>query len=218
MPLRFGEFLLDEDTRQLLRAGDDVRLGPKAYELLDLLVRARPKAVAKAHIRRRLWPDAFVGSGSLAVLVAELRRALGDNAREGRYLRTVYGFGYAFTAEVSAEPTLPADLDHAVARIIWREQVFPLLEGENVLGRDPRATARIDMPGVSRRHARITVQGARATIEDLGSKNGTFLGTGDQRVGGPTALPDGGEFRLGRAFLIFRNSPQNLPTATDEGR
>ena len=60
-------------------------------------------------------------------------------------------------------------------------------EGEYVLGRDPNVEIYLDAPKVSRRHARITIAAARATIEDLGSKNGTFVG--DQRVDGSiTAL------------------------------
>ena len=55
-----------------------------------------------------------------------------------------------------------------------------LEEGEHILGRDPDVEIFLDSPGVSRRHARITISAGRATIEDLGSKNGTFVG--DQRV------------------------------------
>ena len=50
-----------------------------------------------------------------------------------------------------------------------------LLEGENVIGRDPDAALWIDHASVSRRHARIVIGGGKATLEDLESKNGTFL-------------------------------------------
>ena len=49
-------------------------------------------------------------------------------------------------------------------------------EGENVIGRDPRSSVWVDASGVSRRHARILVSGDAVTLEDLGSKNGTFVG------------------------------------------
>jgi DNA-binding response OmpR family regulator len=67
-------------TRQLLSENGPIHLSPKAFDLLALLVQQRPDAIAKGDIHRRLWPETFVSDGSLAVLVAELRGALGDNA------------------------------------------------------------------------------------------------------------------------------------------
>ena len=93
-------------------------------------------------------------------------------------------------------------------RVLWEKRIIPLVEGENVLGRDEDVTVRIDAPGVSRRHARIRVSGAEATIEDLGSKNGTYVGDGVSPIAGPTVLPDDSRFRLGRVLLVFRSSPR----------
>ena len=110
MPLRlhFGEFSLDSESRQLLQGGQEIHLEPKAFELLELLVASRPKALSKLQIRQRLWPDTVVGDASLTVLVYDLRAALGDDAKQPRYLRTVHGFGYAFAGEVAApEPSQP---------------------------------------------------------------------------------------------------------------
>ena len=84
-----------------------------------------------------------------------------------------------------------------------------------MLGRDEDVTVRIDAPGVSRRHARIRVSGAEATIEDLGSKNGTYLGDGTSAITCPTVLPDDSRFRLGRVLLVFRSSPEAGPTMTE---
>jgi DNA-binding winged helix-turn-helix (wHTH) protein len=83
--------------------GQEVRLGPKAYELLDRLIRSHPRAIARSQIRRRLWPDVSVGAGTLGVLMTELRAALGDDAREPRFIRTVFGYGYAFAGEIASE-------------------------------------------------------------------------------------------------------------------
>src|SRR5207247_10461379 len=88
---------------QLLGCGEALRLGPKAYELLALLIRSSPRAMAKSQIRRRLWPDVSVGPGTLGVLMTELRAALGDDAKEPRFIRTVFGYGYAFAGEVTAD-------------------------------------------------------------------------------------------------------------------
>lgn len=103
MPLVFGDFALDQERRQLLREGQPVRLEPKVYELLGLLIERRPKVLNKAQIRDVLWPGTFVSESALAGLVTDLRAALGDDPRQARYIRTVHGFGYAFCAEARAE-------------------------------------------------------------------------------------------------------------------
>ena len=218
MRVRFGEFVLDPDSRQLFREGVEVRLQPKTFELLDLLVRSRTKALSKQQLRGQLWPDTVVGDASLTVAVAELRAALGDDAKEPRFVRTVYGFGYAFAGEAESERegALVSATASAAARVLWEKRAIPLVEGENVLGRDEGVTVRIDAPGVSRRHACIRVEGDRATIEDLGSKNGTFLGDETTAIGGPTALPDAARFRLGRILLVFRCSPESGSTLTEQ--
>ena len=90
--------------------------------------------------------------------------------------------------------------------------MLPLVEGDNVLGRDEDATLRIDDPSVSRRHAVVRVRGGEASLEDLGSKNGTFLK--DTRVEASVALEDGDVFALGEVALLFRSSPLAGATAT----
>jgi len=218
--VRFGEFVLDTDSRQLLRHGAEVHLQPKTFELLALLVGARPKALSKQAIRGQLWADVVVGDASLTVAVAELRAALGDDAKEPRYVRTVYGFGYAFADEVETlggGATEPRPGTVVAPRVLWEKRVIPLVEGDNVLGRDEGVTVRIDAPGVSRRHACIRVDGAGATIEDLGSKNGTFVGDDPAPITGACALPDDSRFRLGRVLLVFRSAPEAGETRTERG-
>jgi DNA-binding winged helix-turn-helix (wHTH) protein len=217
MRLRFEQLVLDPDARQVFRGPRELRLGPRSFDLLELLVRSRPRALRKAEIQRRLWPDAAVGDGSLAFLVSELRALLGDDARRPRFIRTVPAFGYAFCGEVTEEEA-PADAAaHGVPRVVWEDRVVPLAEGESVLGRDPGARVRIDVTGVSRRHARIVLRGGQATIEDLGSKNGTFVGRRDARVSAPVPLPDGCPFRLGRVLLTYRSAAETASTATEPG-
>ena len=202
MRLRFSEFVFDSDSRRLTRGGEPVHLEPKAFELLELLLERRPAAVAKAAIRDRLWPRTFVSESSLTTLAAQLRKALGE---EDHLIRTVHGFGYAFDGEAAGldAPTPPAAVGTAVGPcVVWQDQVFALAEGESVLGRDPAAHVLVDVPGVSRRHARIVVTGGEAVVEDLGSKNGTFVG--DRHVVGPTPLADGDRVRLGHTVLVFR--------------
>src|SRR5688500_7278023 len=100
MQVRFDNFLLDSESRELLRDSHRVSLSPKAFELLSILVASRPKAVSKAELQERLWPATFVVEKNLANLVGEIREAIGDDSSDPRFIRTVPRFGYAFRETV----------------------------------------------------------------------------------------------------------------------
>ena len=208
--LTFGEFTLDAGSRQLLGGGREVPLGPKAFELLALLASERPRAVSKSRIRDRLWPATVVTESSLTTVVAELRAALGDRRRRPRYVRTVYGFGYAFCGEATTDQGASGPTPF---RLLWDDREIPLVEGENILGRAEDAAFALDAATISRRHARIVISGPRAVLEDLGSKNGTYLR--GSRLAAPSPLSDGDEIRLGRVLLRFRASGRGAPTDTE---
>jgi DNA-binding winged helix-turn-helix (wHTH) protein len=215
MPTSFGPFTLDRATRELRRGREVRHLEPKAFELLVLLVERRPAAVSKQEIRDCLWPDTFVSESTLTSLVAQVRQALGDAPRRTQYVRTVHGFGYAFSSEVGEEEARrPEALPRRAPRVEWEGRALPLEPGENILGRDDDVGLCIDARGVSRRHARIVVDGGRFTLEDLGSKNGTFLH--DLRLNEPAGLRDGDAFHLGRTRLVFHSSGWAGPTDTEE--
>ncbi len=215
MRIRFGSFVLDLEARQLEQGGHPVHLTPKALELLELLIERRPNAVTKAEIHDHLWPNTFVADVNLPVLVHELREALEDDPHEPHFLRTVTRFGYAFCASARPEPEAP---EWAVNgpfeyRIIWGVREIALHPGDNLLGRTHDATIWVDHSSVSRRHALLRVAEDGATLEDCGSKNGTFLG-GD-RVGEAVSLRDGDRILLGSALLVFRCFPRDTAsTAT----
>jgi DNA-binding winged helix-turn-helix (wHTH) protein len=204
MRVLFEDFALDLESRQLFRAGCEVQLGPKAFDFLALLVRERPRALSKAHLRDSLWPRTSVADSNLTSLMADLRSALDDDAKSPLFVRTVHGFGYAFCAVVrdAPEPGRPA-AKGSCCRLLVGDREVALDEGENVLGRSREARVWIDSSMVSRRHARILVRGGEATLEDLESRNGTSLG--GQRVDGPVALTDGDEVLVGGVLLVFRS-------------
>lgn len=204
MSVRFGEWRLDLGRRELLRGDEAVALTPKAFQLLELLLDRRPDAVRKGEIYERLWPSTFVTEVNLSRLVFELRAALGDDSQRPRWIRTVRGFGYAFAGEALAEGAAPARGGAGWCRLILSDREVLLAEGENVLGRSHRAAVWLDGTSVSRRHARITVRGDQAALEDLGSKNGTFVGAA--RIAGATPLADGDEIGVGSARMVFRAS------------
>jgi len=201
MQLRFGDCVFDPDTREVLRGGAPVPMPPKVFQLLELLILERPKAMAKATLHERLWPDTFVADANLANLVADLREVLGDDAKRPHIIRTIQRFGYAFQAEATVVTGGPARAP-SVFRLTWSDREISLVEGENILGRDRDAVAWIDVYSVSRHHAKIMVSGDDASLEDLGSKNGTYL-RGDP-VRGAVRLVDGDEIRIGTAVLTLR--------------
>jgi len=215
MRVHFGEFALDRDSRQLWRGQEELRLVSKAFDLLDLLLSQRPRAVSKDRIRDRLWPKTFVSESTLTSLVVDLRAALGDRARKPQYVRTVHGLGYAFcgTAIESAREQTAGGRRPRLLRLLWGDRAIPLSEGENLLGRVDGVAAWIDSPSVSRRHARIVVSGGRATLEDLGSKNGTYVR--GERLSSAAPLLDGDEIRLGRVRMTFSVLAGTGSTQTD---
>jgi DNA-binding winged helix-turn-helix (wHTH) protein len=211
--IAFGDFVLDSDTHELLRAERAVHLSPKAFQLLEALVANRPRALSKEELHDRLWPDSFVVEANLANLVASIRAALGDDPRHPQYIRTVQRFGYAFQAEAKgAVPASALPRAGAAFRVTWKGGRAVLVEGDHIVGRDPGLALSFDSTTVSRRHARIRIAGDEATIEDLESKNGTFVN--DRRVGEATRLADGDEIRVGSLRLKFRRLAASAATET----
>ena len=217
MQVHFGEWRLDPDARQLFRGHEPVHVSPKAFELLKLLVEHRPQALSKTDLHAAIWPATFVSEASLAQLVSEIRAAIGDHAHEPRFLRTVHGFGYAFACEA---PDVVARAEpRATGVTYWLRLLsrdIQLCEGENVLGRDPAATVGLESLRISRYHARIVLSGDEAILEDLGSKNGTYLH--GEPIAAPARLQDGDQIRVGPFSLTFHVSGPGAATETEAGQ
>jgi DNA-binding winged helix-turn-helix (wHTH) protein len=202
--LRFADCTLDTDARRLFRGTCEVHLQPKAFELLALLVENRSRALSKTELLERVWPGVFVSEASLARVVHEIRDAIGDRGRDGQIIRTVHAFGYAFAAAVEGEQTQAAAVMAGVGVywLICGSREFPLNDGEHIVGRGLNAEIRLDSPKVSRRHAKFVVRGAKVTVEDLGSKNGTFVR--DARISKSSPLDAGDEIRIAHFTMVLR--------------
>jgi pSer/pThr/pTyr-binding forkhead associated (FHA) protein len=126
----------------------------------------------------------------------------------------VRGFGYAFCAQISSE----ADISPPTRTcwVVWSGREIALHDGDNIIGREPGATVRLDMPSVSRRHARIVVSAKGAVIEDLGSKNGTLLR--NVRITSAIRLADLDEIRVGSVRLTVRILSGDVATQTAASR
>ena len=182
-----------------------------------MLIARRPHAVSKADIRKHLWPDTFVSESSLPSLVSEVREAIVDHRRKPGLLRTVHGFGYAFQSERGV-PAAAAAVPAPTAPDAWllgSTAEVALRPGENILGREGEGIV-VKSSTVSRRHARLIVDVNGALLEDLGSKNGTFVN--DRRVAGPMPIVDGDQVRIGSLLFTFRMAQGTETTETQSSR
>jgi DNA-binding winged helix-turn-helix (wHTH) protein len=207
--IRFGPFVLDTARRQLFRDTTTVHVTPKAFELLLLLVNAAPRVLSKRELHEQLWPGTYVSDTTLVGLVKELRRALDDRDSGAPLIRTAHRVGYAFCLEVETAPLRTVRPSHW---LVLHGRRVALQEGENVIGRDPEAHVWLDAAGVSRRHARIVISGSDVLLEDLGSKNGTTVGS--HSVEGQVALRDGDRITFGSTPSVYKGSSAGMSTET----
>ena len=194
MPLRFGDFSVDLERHELCDRTGPIHLTPKAFELLRLLIASRPKVVSQSALYDALWPDTFVEMTNLHNLIGEIRSALRDRNR--KTVRTKFRVGFSFAADAFSDEVTPA-----TAQMFTASRTFDLHDGENLVGRETTATVRIESKSVSRIHARITISAESATLEDLRSKNGTFLH--GRRVRSATPIADGDEVTFGSVAAVF---------------
>jgi DNA-binding winged helix-turn-helix (wHTH) protein len=194
--LTFQRFCFDSDQKALLRGGEPVRLTPRAFRLLEILLRQRPKAVSKRDLLDYVWAGTIVEEANLKTLVLEIRSAIENRGGTGDVIRTVFGYGYAFAAPVEEEADRDAEGQMpAVISVRWLGRSVLLPGGTHLIGRRADCSILIDAPSVSRVHARLEVSQRGQTIEDLRSKNGTFVG--DRRIEASTELFDRCEIRIG---------------------
>jgi DNA-binding winged helix-turn-helix (wHTH) protein len=200
----FDGIVFDSDTRIVTRDGASLHLSPKAFDLLEMLVRARPRVVRKGEIVDTLWPDVLVEEANLRNLVAEIRAAIGDDA--ARAIVTLPRVGYAF------RPGENGDAPKARYALMIAGSEYAIAEGVTIIGRADDCGIPMRVSGISRHHLRITVDACAATVEDLGSKNGTWLN--GRRLAGPTELLNGDELLAGCTTIQFRALQSDEPTTT----
>jgi DNA-binding winged helix-turn-helix (wHTH) protein len=176
MRYTFDRCVVDTASREVRLDGTVMELSPKAFELLTLLIDARPRVVTKAEVMQALWPDTFVQEANIPVLVREVRLALGD-AEDARVIKTHHRVGYAFAADVHETRVAGGrrPLRHHSFVLALPDHQVVLVEGEYTVGRQADCDVRVNDASVSRVHARIVVSDGEVRLEDLQSKNGTKL-------------------------------------------
>ncbi len=184
-------------------------------DVLTCLAVSGSKLATKRDLIDAVWRTEYVSEHALTQVIAELRAALGDDARNPTYIENIPRRGYRLVAAVNslAASVPPARETVVPFKLQSDDGDYSLIQGNNVIGRAADAEVPIDRTEVSRCHARIIVSGTSATIEDLGSKNGTYLN--GERLDRPTLLADGDEIWIGRSVARFRFLIEGEPTQTE---
>jgi DNA-binding winged helix-turn-helix (wHTH) protein len=203
MILRVEGCEIDCDRRRILRNGAEQRLPRKAFDLLLVLLDSRPKVVTKDVLIKRVWADAFVADANLAILIGDVRAALGDDAKEPRMIKTHHRVGYSFAADVTEVAAAFPDRGQPTFILESPRRRILLFEGAVTLGRDAGCDIVINDPSVSREHAVLMVTDGQLTVADRASKNGTRVD--DQRIGDETAVSIGQRIRFGSIELLVRD-------------
>ena len=202
MKVRFGSFVFDSTTRQLLDGARPAHLSPKSFDLLQVLLEHRPALVTKTELQDRVWPDVAVVEANVANAIAEIRRVLRDDPKSPAYVCTVSRRGYRFCADAEAIGAAPETRPRVLRWWLnWRDTTLPLAEGDNMVGRHPASDVWLNATSVSREHAKILIANGTAAVEDCDSTNGTYVdGT---KITGPHPLVDGNTVTFGSEKTVF---------------
>jgi DNA-binding winged helix-turn-helix (wHTH) protein len=204
-PFQLGDWLVEPMLDRISRNDQIVRLRPRAMDVLICLALDAGKLASKQSIIDNVWRTEFVSEHALTQVIAELRSALGDDARSPAYIENIPRRGYRLVATVTpVAASVPSAHDASLPFKLQGEDTdHPLIQGPNIIGRT-----------ASRCHARIFVAGTTATIEDLGSKNGTYVN--GERLEQPTLLTNGDEIWIGRSVARLRFLVEGEPTMTEK--
>jgi DNA-binding winged helix-turn-helix (wHTH) protein len=99
----FGNYVLAMQRYELHGAGVPIKLRRKVFQVLAYLLAHRHRVVSKQELFEHVWPEQFVGDATLTSCITALRKALGDDGRTPRFLRTLHGQGYRFVAAVEVQ-------------------------------------------------------------------------------------------------------------------
>ena len=203
-PFRLGDWLVEPELNRVSRGGSSYQLALKVMDVLVFLAEHAGTTVPKHRIIDALWRTEFITENTLSQAIADLRRVFGDNARAPRYIETITKRGYRLIADVEIlDDGAPIEPSTGLpcALVVDRHEI-KLVAGDNLIGRATDAVVLLDSEEVSRHHAVVRVSMDSATLEDLGSKNGTYHW--GSRITGSTPLEDGDEITIGPVVLTFR--------------
>jgi DNA-binding winged helix-turn-helix (wHTH) protein/TolB-like protein/Tfp pilus assembly protein PilF len=145
----FGPFSIDAEKRALLRDGEVIPLAPKAFDTLLVLVERHGEVLEKGDLMEMLWPDSDVEEGNLTYNISAIRKALGESPNERKYIVTVPGKGYKFTADVKQTHDVASEM--VVARYTKSTLVIQEPGQEQEVGPGPRGLPPVSLSSSGRR-------------------------------------------------------------------
>ena len=165
----FGSFVLDAGSRILFKDGVTVHLTPKAVETLLVLIQHGMQVVDKDQLLKEVWPDSFVEEGSLSRNIHELRKALGDDSSEPRYIETIPKRGYRFLAPLKVSALTVTNAPQRAAPLageatIIEKHTFARVVSEEFEGSDLPAEAKALPSAAILVPARGTLAGNKKSI------------------------------------------------------
>lgn len=208
------EWRVEPRLGRMVRDQVVVTLRPRVMEALTFLAGRPGEVVAKRELVDAVWSSGFVADNTIVHCINELRDALGDTVTAPRFLQTIPRRGYRMLGRVKEieEEGTPVTFEEAGFHLLGKRWAAFLIDGDNLIGRGGEARIIVPSARVSRHHARITASGDRAVVEDLESKNGTFVD--EQRVTAPTVLRDGATLRFADLPLVFLRQRRHGPERT----
>jgi len=198
----FGGLTLDEQRRTLLPDGSEIKLTPKASEVLRALIHSAPRIVRRESLHDRLWPHTVVTECRLGRVVGEVRAAINRDGNGSVRVRTVRSVGYMVEGQVECLSRWSAERRRSLWWLVSDRQAYPLAQGVNIIGRDRHADLVLWGHKIAVRHAMVTVGRGRATIADMDSGGETFVD--GRRIDQARIIRDGDRVRLGDESLVFR--------------
>jgi DNA-binding winged helix-turn-helix (wHTH) protein len=212
---RIGEWLVEPELGRLRRDDHNVHLELRIMDVLVYLACHAPRVVTRQQIIDGVWDGGYISDNTLTHAIAEIRRALGDNAGQPEYIETIHCRGYRLLQPVTdLEGRSPLAFGRPSRfRVLVDQRNIQLREGKNLIGRTPGASVCIHSLQVSRQHALIDVENTRAFVEDLGSKNGTLLN--GRQVNGRRRLKNGDRIILGEDAVSLQIIEAGSSVAVD---
>jgi DNA-binding winged helix-turn-helix (wHTH) protein len=138
----FDSFRVDVAERQVWRDGKIVILTPKVFDILLILLENKGQTVEKEKIIQMVWAETFVEEGSLNRNVSTLRKILGDDSNEQRFIKTLPKRGYRFTANVR-------EIVEDDALIVEKNTSYPVSVREEISDAETRGSGDIENFSVS---------------------------------------------------------------------
>lgn len=196
----FGPYHLDPEAGDLRRGDEKLEIRPKCFDLLLYLIDHRGKLIAKETLLAEVWEDVVVSESALTRTIAELREILQDSAEDPRFIETSQRRGYKFVAQVR-KLEVGARRESSSLMLVHGDKEYHLQEGSQLIGRGRDVAILLYGSRISRHHARISVNGYIAVLEDLQSRNGTLVN--GERVTAPVSLQLGDRIEIGGEILVL---------------